>query len=326
MMPFPREAAFMSRLRTYLWLIFFVSLPVSMFAWGPIGHMTVGYVAYQNLNPSAKARVRDLLKLNPEYPNWERAVPAGTSPDDHDLMVFMIATIWADDIKGDSRYSDDGPDPNTPDGTSSSQNIGYTDLFRHRYWHFVDKPFPTNLPIPTPNAETQIVAFRAVLASTQPDNLKSYGLVWLLHMIGDVHQPLHAATRVTGSKRDAGGNTVKLFGAASSNLHSYWDDLPGFDSSFCKDKIRCLNRAMVLGKSLKPAPLKAGHNINTPTWIQESFEYARAEVYKPPIGPGAGPFSIVPYSLYDVRAFRLAEKRVALAGARLAQILNTEMK
>jgi hypothetical protein len=241
-------------------------------------------------------------------------------------MIFMIATIWADDIKGDSKYSDDGPDPNTPDGASSSQNIGYTDLFRHRYWHFVDTPFPNNISIPTPNAETQIVAFRTVLASSQPDDLKSYDLVWLLHLIGDVHQPLHAATRVTGSKGDAGGNDVKLFGDASSNLHSYWDDLPGFDSSFCKDKIHCLNRAMVLGKSLKPAPSKAGHNTITATWIHESFEYARAEVYKAPIGPGEGPFSILPYSLYDTRAFRLAEKRIALAGARLAQVLNTELK
>ena len=83
---------------------------------------------------------------------------------------------------------------------------------------------------------------------------------------------------------------------------------------------------MVLGKSLKPASLKAGHNTNTATWIHESFEYARAGVYKAPIGPGEGPFSIVPYSPYEIRAFRLAEKRVALAGARLAQVLNTELK
>jgi len=62
----------MSRLRAYLWLILFVSLPVSLFAWGPIGHMTVGYVAYQNLTPAAKARVRELL-LALRHPR----VPAG---------------------------------------------------------------------------------------------------------------------------------------------------------------------------------------------------------------------------------------------------------
>ena len=316
----------MFRLRIYLWSILFVMLPVAACAWGPIGHMTVGYVAYQNLTPAAKARVIELLKLNPEYANWDKTIPAGTSPADHDLMVFMIATIWADDIKGDSKYSDDGPDPNTPDGASSSQNIGYTDLFRHRYWHFVDKPFPTDIPIPTPNAQTQIVVFRAVLGSSQPDDLKSYDLVWLLHLIGDVHQPLHATTRVIQSKGDAGGNDVKLLGDASSNLHSYWDDLPGFDSSFCKDKIHCINRAMALGKSLKPASSKASHNTKTDAWVEESFKYARADVYKAPIGPGDGPFTIIPYSSYDINAFRLAERRIAVAGTRLAQVLNAELK
>src|SRR6202042_1762839 len=96
-------------------------------------------------------------------------------------------------------YSDDGSNGgNTPGGDSSSLNVGYTDLLRHRYWHFVDTPFSqdgSTLPaIPAPNAQTQIAAFRAVLASAEPDELKSYDLVWLLHLVGDVHQPLHCVT------------------------------------------------------------------------------------------------------------------------------------
>jgi len=47
-------------------------LPVAACAWGPIGHMTVGYVAYQNLTPAAKARVIELLKLNPSMPTGTR--------------------------------------------------------------------------------------------------------------------------------------------------------------------------------------------------------------------------------------------------------------
>ncbi len=185
----------------------------------------------------------------------------------------MIAAIWADDIKGDSKYSDDGPDPNTPDGASSSQNIGYGDLFRHRYWHFIDTPFyidnTSGYTTPTPNAQTQIAAFRAVLASSQSDDLKSYDLVWLLHLIGDIHQPLHATTRVSQveTKGDAGGNAVKLLGDASSNLHSYWDDLPGFDCNFCSNKAHCVDRAIVLGKTLKPATAQASHNTDTAKWI-----------------------------------------------------------
>jgi hypothetical protein len=308
-------------------------LPTLSFAWGSIGHMTVAYVAYQKLTPAAKARVRDLLKLNPDYANWDKQIPAGTSPEDHDRIIFIIASTWADDIKGEPQYSDDGSDGgNTPDGDSSSQNIGYSDLLRHKYWHFVDMPFSpdqTPLPsIPAPNAQTQIVAFRAVLKSSQSDELKSYDLTWLLHLVGDVHQPLHATTRVTQShpKGDAGGNLVKLFGDAASNLHSYWDDLPGSDCKFCNDKIQCVNRAIVLSKILPPVPPKSARNTDTETWIRESFDYARTTVYRAPIGTGDQPATIEPGSQYETQAYKVARRRIALAGARLAQVLNEELK
>jgi hypothetical protein len=307
-------------------------LPTVMLGWGSIGHMTVAYVAYQRLTPATKARVRGLLKLNPDYAAWDQQVPAGASADDHDQRIFMIAATWADDIKGDSKYTDDGPDPNTPGGASSSQNIGYTDLFRHRYWHFIDTPYyidgTSGYAVPTPNAQTQIAAFRAVLASTQSDDLKSYDLVWLLHLIGDVHQPLHATTRVSAAeaKGDAGGNNVKLMGDAASNLHSYWDDLPGADCNFCSNKAHCVDRAIVLGKSLQPAAVKTGHNTDADQWILESFKYAETAAYKTPIASADGPYTIVPGSKYERAALALANKRVALAGARLAEVLNAELK
>ena len=323
----------MNFLRVVVCLALFTLLPASLMAWGPIGHMTVAYVAYQQLTPAAKARARDLLKLNPDYANWEKQIPAGTSADDHDRMIFMIASVWADDIKGEQQYSDDGAESgNVPGGAASAQNIGYSDLLRHRYWHFVDTPFSADglplPPIPAPNAQTQIIAFRAVLASSHPDELKSYDLVWLLHLIGDIHQPLHAVARVTQShpKGDAGGNLVKLFGDAAPNLHSYWDDLPGFDCKFCSDRVQCVNRAIVLGRSLPPASPKAARDLDTAAWIRESFDLARAKVYRDPIGTGDQPSTIVPGSPYETQSFRLARERVALAGARLAGVLNAELK
>lgn len=323
----------MKCLRLLLCIGLIALLPLPLFAWGSIGHMTVAYVAYQNLTPAAKARVRDLLKLNPDYEKWEKQIPQGTSAQDHDQIIFMIASTWADDIKGESQYSDDGPNGgNTPDGASSSQNIGYSDLLRHKYWHFIDTPFSPDgsaLPsVPAPNAQSQIITFRSVLNSSQPDELKSYDLVWLLHLIGDIHQPLHAVSRITKShpKGDAGGNFVKLFGDATTNLHAYWDDLPGADCKFCNDKMQCVNRAIVLGKTLTSPNPKAAHNTDTVAWVRESFEYARTVVYRDPIGVADQPFTIVPESVYERQASRLARGRVALAGARMAQVLNTELK
>jgi hypothetical protein len=318
--------------RACLCAVILALLPTSLFAWGPIGHMTVAYVAYQNLTPAAKARVRDLLKLNPDYASWDKQIPAGTSAADHDRMIFMMASVWPDDIKGEQQYSDDGTSGgNVPEGPTSSQNIGYSDLLRHRYWHFVDTPFSPDQtvlpPIPAPNARTQIVAFRAVLASSQPDELKSYDLVWLLHLVGDIHQPLHAVTRITQAhpKGDAGGNSVKLFGDAATNLHSYWDDLPGSDCKFCNDKLQCANRAMVLGKTIELAG-KLSHNLDAAVWIRESVEEARTKAYSDPIGSADQPYTIVPDSEYETQAHKLAKRRIATAGARLADVLNAELK
>lgn len=323
----------MTLIRAFVCALLIALLPTPLLAWGGIGHMTVAYVAYQRLTPAAKARVRDLLKLNPDFANWEKQIPPGTSPEDHDRMIFMIASTWADDIKGESQYSDDGTDGgNTPGGDSSTQNVGYSDHLRHKYWHFVDVAFsPDQTPLPptpAPNAQTQIIAFRAVLKSSQPDELKSYDLAWLLHLVGDVHQPLHATARVTKDhpKGDAGGNFVKLFGDAASNLHSYWDDLPGADCKFCNDKIQCANRAIVLGRILPQAPVKAARNTDTATWIRESFDYARTNIYREPIGVGDQLSTIEPGSQYEIQANKLARTRIVLAGARLAEVINAELK
>src|SRR5258707_8875083 len=195
-------------------------------AWNDRGHMTVAYVAYKQLTPTTRDRVNALLKLNPRYGDWaakvDKAAPTA-SADDKNLMIFMIAATWADGIKRDATYTQDGSqNGNRPDGSPDpGKNSGYDDLLMHKYWHFIDTPFTkdgTTLPaIPTPNAQERIALFRGVLAPPRADGLKSYDLTWLLHLVGVLHQPLHAATRVssTDPDGDAGGNLVKQIGRAS---------------------------------------------------------------------------------------------------------------
>jgi len=69
--------------------------------------------------------------------------------------------------------------------------------------------------------------FRGILSSSAKAALKSYDLVWLLHLVGDVHQPLHCATRVSAAAPDGhdGGNAVKL-DCTKCELHAFWDNLP----------------------------------------------------------------------------------------------------
>jgi hypothetical protein len=262
--------------------------------------------------------------LNPDHENWLALIPAGASPDDQKALLFMIASTWADRIKGNPAYHNDGSHGgNRPptDGTAGN-NSGYDDLARHKYWHFIDVPFATDattLPaVPLPNAQTQIVEFRKVLASGNADKLKSYDLTWLLHLVGDIHQPLHSTTRVSAAQPegDDGGNGVKLVGSPN-NLHSLWDGLLGNDNS--------PQSAKEASAALPVAPANAVADLNVQHWISEGFIMSKNDVYRdPPIGTGVGPFTLTAAYLDSAR--QLAEKRVALAGARLARILNHELK
>jgi hypothetical protein len=297
------------------------------FGWNERGHMSVAYVAYKQLTPAARERVNVLLKLNPKYNDWAATVSQqvpNASADDKDLMIFMIASTWADQIKRDSTYTKDGgQNGNRPDGSPDpGKNTGYDDLLMHKYWHFIDTPFTTDgttLPgIPTPNAQERIALFRGVLASTTAaDALKSYDLTWLLHLVGDVHQPLHASTRVssTDPDGDAGGNLVKL-DCAKCQLHAFWDDLLGKQND-----LKTVTKAA--RKLPKPNAALAAKS-DEKDWIAESFQEAQQTVYSAPIAAGDGPFTLT--TQYKKNAGKLAKQRVALAGTRLANLLNTELK
>ncbi len=293
-------------------------------AWNAIGHMSVAYVAWQQLTPATRQRAIILLKKNPLYKTkWLTYIPAGTSADDRDLYIFMMAATWPDEIKAsNSGYKNDS---NTPPQTSeATRNTGYKDKFMHKYWHFIDTPFSTDgtgLPdIPTPNAETQIGAFRQVLASNASDPLKSYDLVWIMHLVGDVHQPLHCTTRVTAAKGqehgDAGGNNVALTNK-DGELHAYWDNILGTGET--KDFQKAVKAAQLL-----PAAGATASDANEADWIKEGFDLAQSSVYVNPIGPALGPYTAD--ATYQSNTTSVAQQQVALAGARLANLLNANLK
>jgi hypothetical protein len=295
-------------------------------AWNDRGHMTVAYIAYKQLTPTAHDRVNALLKLNPKYNDWSATVDKeapGALPDDKNLMIFMIAATWADGIKRDATYTQDGSqNGNRPDGSPDpGKNTGYDDLLMHKYWHFIDRPFTTDgtaLPaIPTPNAQERIALFRMVLASSSADPLKSYDLTWLLHLVADVHQPLHASTRVssTDPDGDSGGNLVKL-SCTSCELHAFWDDLLGTSNN--------LKTVVKAARKLPAAEAALAAKSDEKDWIAESFMESQQTVYASPIAAGNGPFTLT--ASYKKNAGELAKLRVELAGARLANLLNTELK
>jgi hypothetical protein len=281
-------------------------------AWNARGHMIVAAKAWQHLTPQSRTQVARLLRHNPLYADWTQ----GIAPADRARVAFIRAATWPDIIKGQGAgYTNDritGPD--------ARRNTGYDDCNRHGYWHYKDLPFSpdgTALRLaPEPNAETQIDLFAATLADASAgDEVKAYDLVWLLHLVGDVHQPLHATARYIAADPDGdgGGNQVCLIGDCRfNNLHSFWDGALGSTQS-----LPSVTRAA----AALPNPNAARANILTPSvWFSESLALARAQVYRSPIGNGLGPYTLT--QAYRTNAGRVATARAALAGVRLANVIN----
>jgi len=298
-----------------------ISIPPAN-AWNSVGHMAVAWVAWQQLNPTTRHRAIVLIKKNSWYKKkWRTYIPKDASTDDKNLYIFMMAATWPDEIKANnSGYKSDGNIP--PNTSEATKNTGYRDKYMHKYWHFIDTPFSTDgtqLPdTPKPNAETQIGVFRQTLASNAKDSLKSYDLVWILHLVGDVHQPLHCTTRVTASEPlgDAGGNDVKLTDAPGE-LHGYWDNILGKGTT--SDFLKAVQAAQTL-----PAAGANASDANEADWVQEGFKLAQSSVYVAPVGASVGPYTLD--AEYKTNSLALAQKQVALAGARLANLLNTNLK
>jgi hypothetical protein len=298
-------------------------------AWWNAGHETVAYIAYKKLTPQTRKRVDELLKLNPMYATWTGGVPENQKG----LVAFVRAATWADCIKSSSctpgYTSDGGNGGNDPPGNpTDAQNIGYDDHLMHKYWHFIDEPYSAGAPGQAPkepNALTEIKLLTDAIGSYESDPIKSYDVVWLEHIVGDVHQPLHATSRFTKNHTDGdeGGNLV-LFCArpCKDELHAYWDGLLGDAPS--------MNDINAAGARLLRRKKPAQADVADPSqWVDESFALAESKVYVAPISDDNDPAQTIsprPDAAYDKSAHAVANSQVLLAGYRLANLLNTHLK
>jgi hypothetical protein len=184
-------------------LMLFVS---PAFPWGCAGHRTVALIALDQLSSNARTMTARLLQGEPSDPSLRHFCgPSGLDP-------FADVSTWADDIRG--RRKETGP------------------------WHFIDIPLGATRDhlnddcadatgCVTSAIRREMEVLRSESASGQE---KTEALIFMIHFVGDLHQPLHAATN-----NDRGGNCmpVALFdhaperqGAGDNyrpNLHGVWD-------------------------------------------------------------------------------------------------------
>lgn len=290
-------------------------------AWWDEGHMQIAYLAWKRLDPAVQDRADALLKLNPDYANWVAGVPEALQKQ----YAFVHAATWADDIKMKEDYYEDRATDST-----ARQVVPYGHL-RHSYWHYKDIQFsPDNTPLPAPDPVDAVMQLKLMIAklpqaAEASDRLRSYGLVWMIHLVGDLHQPLHAVARYTAQipKGDKGGNIEMVTPATGETLalHFYWDRMfGGYSSVF--GAIKDADDAAGLGK-VTPDAAKA-QVLDPETWAQESFELAKQYAYAPPVRTDETAVELT--RDYETNARNVARSQAALAAARLANLLSGLLK
>jgi hypothetical protein len=236
-------------------------LAPSAFGWGCKGHQTVALIAEAHLNPHARAMVMQILAASPISADLPRF--CGESG----LDAFADSSTWADDER--SVRPDTGG------------------------WHFLDIPrgaskadiaqyCPASTGCVTSAIADQLTVLRNPGSGAQA---RADALRYVIHFIGDLHQPLHATTN-----NDRGGNCVPVafFGSAPeetnplkedyrANLHGIWDTdilehfAHGRTAQQIAEELEREFKAQIVVWKSEP--------VDLPAWVWESHQIAEESVY-----------------------------------------------
>jgi hypothetical protein len=286
-------------------------------AWDSGGHEIIATLAYHRLNPKARQAVDALAgEMGPSYD-------------------AVTVACWMDDIKAD-------------DASKS-----YRGLFKA--WHYIDLGLEPGDPQPSfepgDDNETRgnvVQALKRALVVLKGGGdpyvrSRAMALAMVLHLVGDIHQPLHAATKYFRTPngmlhQDAGGNREIVVNAPADepnfNLHAFWDSAwrASFDGTtgrvvinrryqdtFPHDQAAIRPLADELEKMAPPPDADLGTHIDQ--WARESNALARDIVY-PRLMATASPKYCRLSREYVSGANELARQQIVLAAWRLAKLLN----
>jgi hypothetical protein len=315
-------------LRIILGLLALVlTTPRPALAWNDTGHRLIAEVAWADMTPAARSRFSDILRQHPRYQQDLLAdVPDGMAGADQDRYAFGLAAAW-------------------PDAVRSQANPMHA-AFNHPGWHFIDIPyclggqaaiFPADTnPGPKNLLEALALNTATVKDATAAGRDRAVALCWVLHLCGDVHQPLHVAELFSPRfpKGDQGGNAIIVlrnppYPDSQVNLHALWDQLPGLykDEGAIRDLALGLRGDPRYGRGA----LKDLLAVTDPAaWAKESHDLAVKVAYENGELPGivdavaAGDAAQPPglTAAYLKLAEETAMERVVLAGYRTADWLN----
>jgi hypothetical protein len=240
--------------------------PQLAFSWGKTGHRIVGEIAQAHLSPRAQKKITKILK--------------------HEGLAHI--SNWPDFIRSDNKIS-----------------------AKYKTWHYVNIPKGKKYEVSQKNKKgdliTAIEYFRKKLTSkTTSIKERKESLSFLVHLLGDLHQPLH-----TGFATDRGGNSISLkwFGEPT-NLHRVWDE-----NIISSEKLSYTEYSKKLNhKGITLAKIKNWQKGTPITWMYESRSLL-SEIYK---------FEKNKYWEYKYMYVHIKtlDQQLLLAGLRLAQVLN----
>lgn len=269
-----------NRLSSTLIVALVVALsPTSAHAWSGYGHRLIGRLAETELTPQARAEVARLLGAAEDRRREQR-------------MLGDIAD-WADDLRD-----------NHPELGRATTRWHYVNLGEDRCRYAPRKHCPNgNCVIGA--IETQ----RGILADPkQADAARAQALKFLVHFVGDAHQPLHA-----GYGRDKGGNTFQIrLDGKGSNLHTLWDRGVVASAKLSEDRYLQHLRRM-------PLPREPRGGIADPAaWAEASCRIVLSD--------GFYPLQTKIEPAYFTQWRPTADAQLRLAGHRLAALLNGALK
>lgn len=243
------------------------AVPSSALAWGKTGHRVIGAIAEHYLTTRAKEGVKRILGVETvaEASNWP------------DFMRSDPSEFWQK--------------------TASP-------------WHYVTvPPGKTYAQVGVPPEGDAVTALRRFSATVRDPKSsladKQQALRFIIHIVGDLHQPLHA-----GNGTDKGGNDVKIsFTGRPINLHALWD------SGLVDDeKLSFSEMAAWLGARITPSDARDWADPDPTIWIAESVAL-RDRIY-----PASGEVALGYAYIYQHQ--REMEDRLSRGGVRLAAYLN----
>lgn len=249
-------------------------------AWNEEGHRVVAIIAERQIPAQVKMWATKTLAAHPSpsVRNLENAAP------------------WPDVIRSNPRY-------------------------HHGTWHYINLPIFLDIPsreMSVPGEVLYAINLNTHILkdphSSRRD--KAIALSWIIHLIGDIHQPMHAITGYSQKlpKGDRGGNLVEIqFGKAKTNLHAFWDSCGGlFWRGANKNRLH-----NIVDNFTATPPTSAQITVRNPVaWADESFLLAKDIAY------AELPSDHILTDLYLDHAKKIASQRMTLAGYRLADYLK----